>query len=106
MKISSNRHYFVAILAGLVSFQVIALLLVFLAELIPDTLIVDALIEGVDEKWITAEHIKTGLDNKVDRLTECTAFKLGLGDRKGSTRLETAISNPNLGSCDRVIASL
>ncbi len=106
MQISSNRHYFVAILAGLISFQIIALLLVFLAELIPDNLIADALVDGVDEKWITAEPIKTGLDNKVDRLTECTALTMGLGDGKGSTRLETAISNPNLGSCDRVISSL
>ena len=107
MKVSSSWHYFVFILAGLVSFQIIAFLLVFLAELIPDKLIADALVEGVDRNWITAAKVhRTGLDNRVDRSVECTALTMGLGDDPDSTSLETAITNPTLGACRMAIPGL
>jgi hypothetical protein len=84
-----------------------ALALVFSAEMVPDRMIADALVDGIDRGWVTTtHHPTTGLDNRVDRWTECIALTMGLGDPPTSNNLQTAITNPQLGKCEISVPAL
>jgi hypothetical protein len=95
------------VLAALAIFQVLAVVIVIAAEMVPDRMVADALVEGIDRGWIsTTHHPTTGLDNRVDRWTECTALTMGLGDPPESNNVETAITNPQLGKCELSVPAL
>jgi hypothetical protein len=92
---------------GLAAFQLVGLLLVILAETVPDALVADALVEGIHKGQVTqTEHPRTGLDNRVDRWTECIALTVGLGDPTDSNKLKTAIISPQLGKCGLAVPAL
>ena len=95
------------ILAALVGLQLVALALVIAAEMVPDRLVADSLLEGIDRGWVTTtHHPTTGLDNRVDRWTECYALTMGLGDPPTSNNVQSAIINPQLGKCEISVPAL
>jgi len=99
--------HFLRALAALALFQVLALFAVIVAEMVPDRLVADALVEGIDQELVTTtNHPTTGLDNRVDRWTECTALTMGLGDTPTSSVIESAITSPHLGKCDISVPKL
>jgi hypothetical protein len=104
---ASNRLGILKVLAAFIGFQVVAVAAVVAAEIVPDRLIIDSLLDGVDRGWVdTTHHPTTGLDNRVDRWTECYALTIGLGDAPGSSFIESAITSPQLGKCELSVPTL
>jgi hypothetical protein len=95
------------LLATFALIQVAALALVIAAEMVPDRMVADSLLEAIDRGWVTTtHHPTTGLDNRVDRWTECFALTMGLGDPPTSNNVQTAITNPQLGKCELSVPAL
>ena len=95
------------LLATFAILQVAALALVIAAEMVPDRMVADSLLEAIDRGWVTTTHHPiTGLDSRVDRWTECYALTMGLGDPPASNNFQTAIANPQLGKCELSVPAL
>jgi hypothetical protein len=96
-----------SILGVLLACQLAAAALVIAAEMVPDRLVADALVEGVDKGLvIDQEYPVTGLGNRADRWSECVALTIGLGDPPESHNLQTAFSSPSLGRCATAVPRL
>ena len=89
----------------LVGVPLIAAVLVALASLVPDRLILDALVDSVRRNEIF-NLPQVGLTGRgVDVFSDCIALTMGLGNSDGGT-LSTWLRSPTLGSCDGAVASI
>lgn len=82
------------------TFQVVAVILVIGAEMVPDRAIADSLLGALDRGLVNeVQYPVTGLGLRIDRFSECVAMTVGLGDPPDSNNVQTALSSPTLGSC-------
>jgi hypothetical protein len=93
------------VLLLLVGVPLIAAVFAALASLVPDRLILDALVSSVRRNEIF-NLPQVGLSGRgVDVFSDCLALTMGLGDTDGGA-LSTWVRSPTLGSCDGAVASI
>jgi hypothetical protein len=89
----------------LVGVPVAATALVVAAGLVPDRLILDSLLDGVERQEILNVP-QVGISGRgLDVFSDCIALTMGLGDSDGGP-LTIGLRSPTLGSCDGAIMSL
>lgn len=89
----------------LVGVPLVAAAATLLASLVPDRMILDSLIEGVQrDELINVPQV--GVSGRgLDVFSDCIAVTMGLGDTEGGTAT-LWLRSPTLGSCDGAIASI
>lgn len=101
---SSFTNRWTGLVWTFIALQVLAVLFVVAAEMVPDRLVADALVRSVERGSMTEEEYpKTGLGTTIDRWSECIALTIGLGDPVDSHNVQTALSSPSLGRCQSAI---
>lgn len=76
-----------------------------LAGLVPDRMILDALVDGVERRQII-NLPQVGISGRgVDAFSDCLALTMGLGETDGGPAT-IWLRSPTLGSCDGAIASI
>ena len=91
----------------LIGIPLVGLLLVVLADLVPDRLIVDQLVVALRNGGLPREDYGTGwTGHRVDQFTDCLGLTIGLGDLPGTNVLSSAIESPTLGKCTSAVPRL
>ena len=101
------RHGIVALIAVAVIAPVVAMLLVFAADLVPDQRIVDQLNGAIDDSTFSGSDYGPALSGKqIDFFTDCIGITIGLGDLPQHSRWTSSIRNPTLASCSTAVPLL
>ncbi len=83
------------------------LMLMVLADLVPDRLVMDELYEAVTTGSLDAEPYGIGYTGRqVDEWSECKRITIGLGDPPGTGPIESAVRSPTLGFCPTAVGSI
>lgn len=92
----------VALLAPLV-----AMVLVFAADLVPDQRIVAQLDSAIDDGTMSGSDYGPAISGKqLDFFTDCVGITIGLGDLPEHSRWTSSIRNPTLASCSNAVPTL
>lgn len=83
-----------------------ALVLKVAAMAVPDDPVIEALESAVADGRIGPNYPGDLRGGMIDRFTECYGFGIGLADSKGRGDLVEALTDPALGSCERLSAWL
>ncbi len=91
----------------LVALPIVGLVLVVLADAIPDRPIARHLGVEILNERLTTEDYGTALSgHQIDRFTDCIGITIGLGSPPGTNTIESAISSPTLGKCSEAVPRL
>lgn len=91
----------------LLALPVAGLLLVVMADAIPDRAITRHLGVEILNERLTAEDYGPALTgHEIDRHTDCVGITIGLGSPPGTNTIESAISSPTLGRCSDAVPRL
>jgi hypothetical protein len=86
---------------------IVALLLVVIADLVPDRWVMDHLFEATMSGALDTESYDRGYaGGLVDGFSECKRITVGLGDPVGRSTLESAVMSPTLGACDVAVPKI
>ena len=90
----------------LVALPIVGLVLVVLADAIPDRPIARHLGTEILNERLTTEDYGTALTgHQIDRFTDCIGITIGLGSPPGTNTIESAISSPTSGSSSSTSAA-
>jgi hypothetical protein len=96
---SVGRALAVAALLAL-GLPLVGLVLVVLADQVPDRWVVDELAVGLEQGTFPAQDYGNGVTgHQVDQFTDCLGLTIGLVDRVETNPLSAAIRSPTLGKC-------
>lgn len=96
----TRRYDLVTVIAVVTIAPVLALTLSVGGELVPDRLVADALVEGIQNgSFEEQNYTRSRLGHLSDNFSECLAITIGLDDRPGQNPLETAVQSRTLGNC-------
>ncbi|MFN3255141.1 MAG: hypothetical protein ACE37B_05560 [Ilumatobacter sp.] len=93
--------------AVLILAPLVGLLLVSIANLVPDRLILDELAAAVARQELIPSNFGGATSGRpMDYFTDCIGLTIGLGDEIGTSRWSAPLRSPTLGACSRAVPAI